>query len=54
MNDAFREIMFPQLLDYLQGKSNLLPRLPRWSMKDIEDCWGLKKWDPDAVRPKPR
>jgi hypothetical protein len=50
MKENFRKILFPQMLDYICGKSNLLFKEPRWSMKDIEDFWSLK-WDA-APRPK--
>ena len=50
MNDAYRKILFPQMLNFIAGKSKIAISLPKWTMKDIEDFWSLK-WDA-APRPK--
>jgi hypothetical protein len=45
MNDKDRQWMFPQVLDYIIGNSNVNPQWPKWSKKDIEEFWGLQ-WTP--------
>jgi hypothetical protein len=49
MNDSDRQWMFPQMLDYICGQSNLIVQWPKWTMKDIEDFWSMKWKDGDAA-----